>query len=382
MAPRVDGEPCRFLVFGHVVLGERELDNESLIEVDPQAKRFSLRPDPKSIWGQRYPNAVYHLVTSTPDDVDAIGGDELLYADGQTRHGAYVALRTRPVREFCFAAVGSMTNPEFAEQLATKYQTAIDDRSLLAPARGYWERVTRNLRISGGGAEGAALDTLFPWLAHNAMIHLTVPHGLEQYTGAAWGTRDVCQGPVEFLLALEHDEPVKEILRIVFAQQYETQGDWPQWFMLEPYSIIQDRVSHGDVIVWPLKALNDYIEATGDFGFLDEKRRLAARGHARTDIAKDSVAAHIEKLACRGARPFIPGTHLIRYGEGDWNDSLQPVDPKMRDWMVSSWTVALLFSSSTATPKCCGSAGRGAERRGAERTCSRDAPRFQPLSPA
>ena len=40
---------------------------------------------------------------------------------------------------------------------------------------------------------------------------------------------------------------------------------------------------------------------------------------------------------------FIPGTHLIRYGEGDWNDSLQPVDPSMRDWMVSSWTVALLF---------------------------------------
>jgi cellobiose phosphorylase len=40
---------------------------------------------------------------------------------------------------------------------------------------------------------------------------------------------------------------------------------------------------------------------------------------------------------------FIPGTSLIRYGEGDWNDSLQPADPKMRDWMVSSWTVALLF---------------------------------------
>jgi cellobiose phosphorylase len=34
---------------------------------------------------------------------------------------------------------------------------------------------------------------------------------------------------------------------------------------------------------------------------------------------------------------------LLRYGEGDWNDSLQPVDPNMRDWMVSSWSVALLF---------------------------------------
>ena len=36
----VDGEPCRFLVFGHVVLGERELENESLIEVDPHQSAF------------------------------------------------------------------------------------------------------------------------------------------------------------------------------------------------------------------------------------------------------------------------------------------------------------------------------------------------------
>ncbi len=40
---------------------------------------------------------------------------------------------------------------------------------------------------------------------------------------------------------------------------------------------------------------------------------------------------------------FIAGTSLIRYGNGDWNDSLQPVDPSKRDWMVSSWTVALLY---------------------------------------
>src|SRR5881394_1906844 len=40
---------------------------------------------------------------------------------------------------------------------------------------------------------------------------------------------------------------------------------------------------------------------------------------------------------------FIPDTHLIRYGEGDWNDSLQPSDPRLRDAMVSSWTVALLY---------------------------------------
>ena len=55
-------------------------------------------------------------------------------------------------------------------------------------------------------------------------------------------------------------------------------GDWPQWFMLDPIAIIQDSVSHGDVIVWPLKALNDYIEATGDFAFLDEPVAWRARG--------------------------------------------------------------------------------------------------------
>ena len=90
-------------------------------------------------------------------------------------------------------------------------------------------------------ADALAVDTILPWLAHDGMIHLTAPHGLEQYTGGAWGTRDVCQGSIELLLTLEHDEPVKEILRILFAQQYADSGDWPQWFMLEPYSDVQDK---------------------------------------------------------------------------------------------------------------------------------------------
>jgi 1,2-beta-oligoglucan phosphorylase len=357
----VEGESCRFLVFGHLVLGERELDCDGLIEVDTQSKRFSLRPGPDSIWGQRYPRAVYYLVTSTPEAFEAIGGDELLYADGQPRHGAYLALRTRPVGELGFAVVGSMTDPEAAERLAAKFEHGVEDASLLLPARRFWGRVTRNLRIRGGGDEGAAFDTLFPWLAHNAMIHLTVPHGLEQYTGAAWGTRDVCQGPVEFLLALEHDDPVKEILRIVFAQQYEARGDWPQWFMLEPYSIIQDKISHGDVIVWPLKALNDYIEATGDIGFLDDKVAWRREDTLEQTAWTDTVAAHVEKLLAATRARFIPGTHLLRYGEGDWNDSLQPVDLMLRDWMVSSWTVALLFQQLNRYAEVLRRAGRAGE---------------------
>ena len=175
------------------------------------------------------------------------------------------------------------------------------------------------------------------------MIHLTVPRGLEQYTGAAWGTRDVCQGPVEFFLTLEHDEPVKRILQVVFAEQYAVRGDWPQWFMLEPYSSIQDRHSHGDVIVWPLKALNDYLEATNDLAFLDDTTPWRNDETLARTARADSIAVHVDKLVATVRERFIPGTHLIRYGEGDWNDALQPADPKLRDAMVSSWTVALLY---------------------------------------
>jgi 1,2-beta-oligoglucan phosphorylase len=58
---------------------------------------------------------------------------------------------------------------------------------------------------------------------------------------------------------------------------------------------------------------------------------------------------------------FIPGTHLIRYGEGDWNDSLQPADPRMRDWMVSSWTVALLFQQLGRYAEILARAGRSGD---------------------
>jgi cellobiose phosphorylase len=339
----VDGAPCRFLVFGHLVLGERELDHAGRVEIDAGRKRCTFRPDPDWLWGQRYPDARYHLVVGTPDAIEAIGGDELLYADGQSRGGGYVVLRSRETSELCFAVVGSMIDAAEADRLALRYEGGVAASTMLAPAARYWEHVTRGLRLRGTHPDVAALDTMFPWLAHDAMIHLTVPHGLEQYTGAAWGTRDVCQGPVEYFLSLDHDEPVREILRIVFEQQFESRGDWPQWFMIEPYANIRDRHSHGDVIVWPLKAVCDYVEWTNDFSVLDQAVAWRREDTLERTERTDSIAAHVDKLLATVRERFIPGTRLIRYGEGDWNDSLQPADPKLRDWMASSWTVALLY---------------------------------------
>lgn len=353
----VEGQPCRFLVLAHLVLGERELDHAGRIRIDPARKRIECRPDPASLWGQRFPKAVYLIVTDTPDAIAAIGGDELLHADGRSYGSTHVALRTHETCALGFTVVASLSGPRAARALAARHERPVDTGAMAASGTRYWAQVTRGLKIAGPGPELAALDTILPWLAHDAITHLTVAHGLEQYSGAAWGTRDVCQGPVELLLALEHDAQVKDILRIVFAQQSQAGGDWPQWFMLEPYSEIRDRHSHGDVIVWPLKALCDYVEASSDLAFLDERIAWRRQDGAAATRRKDSVRAHVDRLFATVRERFVPGTRLIRYGEGDWNDSLQPADPGMRDWMVSSWTVALLYQQLNRYAEILGRAG-------------------------
>ncbi|MGB7916755.1 MAG: cellobiose phosphorylase, partial [Rhodomicrobium sp.] len=342
-AIEVAGAPCRFLAFGHLVLGEQDFAHSGIVEVDGVAKRLSFRPDPDWLWGQRYPDAVYHLVTSTPAAIDAIGGDELLYTDGVERGMPYVAFRTLPTNELRFAVTGSMTDAGEAQRLADKYTAGVELGEMLTSANAFWSRLTCNARFESSDPSVTAFNTIFPWLAHNAIVHLTVPHGLEQYSGGAWGTRDVCQGPIELFLALGHDEAAKDVLRRVFARQRRSDGDWPQWFFLEPYSFIQAADAHGDIIVWPLKAVCDYIEATDDVAFLSEPVAWGVGSGAGEAEERTSVAGHIEALLDGVTASFIPGAHLPRYGNGDWNDTLQPADLSLRAWLVSSWTSALFY---------------------------------------
>src|SRR4030095_8003594 len=100
----------------------------------------------------------------------------------------------------------------------------------------------------------AQLGAILPWYAHDALVHFLAPRGLEQFSGGGWGTRDVCQGPVEFLLALDRPAPVRALLLRVFSAQ-SPDGDWPQWFMFfERDQNIRAGDSHGDVVFWPLLA--------------------------------------------------------------------------------------------------------------------------------
>ena len=61
--------------------------------------------------------------------------------------------------------------------------------------------------------------------------------------------------------------------------------------------------------------------------FLDEPVAWRREEDFAATARRDPVAAHVAKLLATVRERFIPGTQLIRYGEGDWNDSLQPADP-------------------------------------------------------
>ncbi len=53
------------------------------------------------------------------------------------------------------------------------------------------------------------------------------------------------------------------------------------------------------------------------------------------------VWEHARRALAFSSRRVIGGTALAAYGHGDWNDSLQPVDPRMREHLCSAWTVTL-----------------------------------------
>src|SRR5262249_22303891 len=136
-----------------------------------------------------------------------------------------------------------------------------------------------------------------------------------------------------------------DTLRKVFSQQYLRRGDWPQWFMFPPFEQIQSPQCHGDVLIWPLKALCDYLEHTNDAAILHQSVPY-------TDDTTFQPAGQPETILKRGdglvepmPRGFLSGFSFRRCGQGDWDDSFQSADPRLGERAVSSWTAELMFQT-------------------------------------
>jgi cellobiose phosphorylase len=210
----------------------------------------------------------------------------------------------------------------------------------------FLQKVLNNFSLQSRSSEELKkIDTISWWYAHNMLVHYLMPHGLEQYGGAAWGTRDVCQGPFEFFMATQHHEVARNILERVYSHQYVDDGNWPQWFMFDRYSKIQFDESHGDIIVWPMKALSDYLYATGDYSVLDQSVPYTKRTDHQFTDESCTLFHHLKKEIQYVTSHFLYHTHLSCYGNGDWDDTLQPYDSRLKKQMASSWTVALTYQT-------------------------------------
>ena len=357
------GDAVALVIVEDIVLGANEFDPMGSVVIDSERGRVRLTPHPDASFAQHYPEATFWIAATDPGLVASIGRDGLLRADGVDRDGTHLVIVTRPTTRFSLVLTGSIVDAVRAETLADAASAATDQ----PPAEDVAEwrsAVARGATI--GGATGstatdlARLDELIDWYVHDALIHATSPHGLEQSTGAAWAVRDVCQGPVELFLATRQDEPIREIVRTVYEHQDARTGDWPQWFMFDRYRAVQAADSHGDIILWPIKALCDYIEATDDLSILDLPVAWTDPDTRAVTERQDPIVVHTERQLDRLETDCIPGTALPFFGGGDWEDTLQPVDPNVARRLVSTWTVELAYQTLERYRVVCDRAGRHA----------------------
>ncbi len=342
------GAPCRFLIAHHVAINGDDGADAIPVQFTPDGNGVVIRPPADCDVGQRFPQGFFRIDMGDGTTVERIGGDELLFVDGQSRRQPFVTVLLARTASAQLRITGHLLPVAELPAPAHTPDHAADEDA----AEQFWQSLLGPLALRpaghGDADDGVArLQEIVPWFAHNAMIHYLAPRGLEQYSGGGWGTRDVCQGPVEFLLALGRWDPLRDLLLRVFRTQ-NPDGDWPQWFMFfERERGIRPSDSHGDIVFWPLLALAKYLTATDDVSILDE---VAPFFHPEGDDKAEqaTVQTHVERALWAIARRLIPATNLVAYGHGDWNDSLQPVDPKMCERLCSAWTVTLHYQTLTA----------------------------------
>jgi cellobiose phosphorylase len=343
------GAPTRFLISHHIALNGDDGSTQGPALWRREGNGIVLRPAPGSELAQRFPQGSFILTPIAGTEFSQVGGDELLFEDGRSRQQPFLCIVTNRAASAGLRIRGGLVAEETQNPLqATDVDQLIPDLPMSADILGAM------------GRQLLALCDIVPWYTHNALVHYLSPRGLEQYSGGGWGTRDVCQGPVEMLLALGRPEPVRDLLLRVMRQQ-NPDGDWPQWFMFfERERNIRPGDSHGDIVFWPVLVLAQYLIATGDESVLDERVRFFD-GQGPDEGEEATVRQHVERALALIRKRVIPGTSLAAYGHGDWNDSLQPADPVMRERMCSAWTVTLHYQTLTTLAQALRGIGRTGE---------------------
>jgi len=338
----VEGPPLRFLACAHVALGGDDGQDPDPPLLDRSDTGVTVRPPRGSLTSTRFPEGSFRFSWDR-GSIDLVCRDETLFLDGRSRHLPWVTMRTEPTTALRIVLTADLVPAaDLAGQDLLDHDLAEQD--MVGDARPqFWDGTTGSVRLrppadSPLAGEVARLDSVLPWFTHDALVHYLSPRGLEQSTGGAWGTRDVCQGPVGLLIALGETAALRDlILRVLRAQN--ARGDWPQSFEFYPRELRGgQRDAHGDVVFWPLLALGEYLAMTGDESLFSERISFVDDFGATAD---ESLLEHVRRALKIIVANTVPGTPLPTYGHGDWNDSLQPADPQLAARLCSTWTATL-----------------------------------------
>lgn len=307
-------------------------DSAPTVTLDVSDQLLTIKGSQDSPIHEAYPALTYYLASDQPFSVT----DESLFNVSPTKgEAALTVLQFDAQKDVSFVIQGTLDQ--------APYQPNVNDYAVEDQVyTDFINTLLHQFSLQHDQADVVSFNLLARWYTHNMLVHYLSPHGLEQYGGAAWGTRDVSQGPTEYFLALNRPEMVASIIEHLFENQFEDDGNWPQWFMFDRYEKQKADESHGDVIVWPMKVVSDYLEKTKDYTILEKQIAYTDR-ESFEKTASESLFSHLKKEVAYIEANFLPGTYLSCYGDGDWDDTLQPNNSKLKKQMASSWTVALTY---------------------------------------
>jgi len=333
----LDGPPVAWLASLHLALGGDDGNAPAPVTWRAEGRELFVPVPEGSALAERFPRGGFAVTGLDENVLAGARGDGRLFLDGRSRGLPYLCLEA-PASGFFGLELRGRLLPD----------VPLVDAPVPLPA----------LEPQGDGPaarEVRRLGEVLPWLLENALVHYLAPRGLEQYSGGGWGTRDASQGPLELLLALDCPAAARDLLVRIFSAQ-NPDGDWPQWFQFfERERDLRAGDSHGDIVFWPVLGLARYVLATGDRSVLEARAPFhLPRG---VPASPEPLLAHVDRALELIARRRVAGTALVAYGHGDWNDSLQPADPALRDRLCSAWTVTLHHQTLTTLAKALRFAG-------------------------
>lgn len=355
------GKNVRLLITHHF-----DVANGWKIYPGDASDEYIVKPGVESMIAGKFPNAQFRIIIQSINACYKACGDEVIYRDNRNHGNSIFVLDVRDTSYFCMSLAGEVCSRTKLVTIENPDSQWLSDTQ---DAQVAWHDLCLNLRLKHNQEDIAAIHEILPWYCMNAITHYLTPYGLEQFSGAAWGTRDVTQGPFDLLLCMGKYEAAKKVLRIVFSNQ-NPDGGWPQWWMFDSYSNVRADSSHGDVMYWCIIALCNYIKVTSDIAFLYE---ILPYYHEKDvhNTEKTTLSEHIDRLIAKVIDSFIPGTALVPFGGGDWNDSLQPVNKELAQRLISSWTVEMNFHAFSQYQHVCELIGETSKAKALQEICSK-----------